>query len=66
MINYLINPLVPLGWASTMAALTFIGGVILIVLGMIGEYLGRIYMAMNNAPQYIVKERVENGKDIQL
>ena len=32
------------------------GGVILLVLGMIGEYIGRIYMCVNATPQFLVKE----------
>ena len=32
------------------------GGLILMVLGMIGEYIGRIYISMNKAPQYVIRE----------
>ena len=47
-----------LGWSSTMSVLMIIGGIILIVLGIIGEYIGRIYICMNQAPQYIIRERI--------
>ena len=57
-INRLLNPYVPLGFSSTMAAMLFIGGMIMIMLGLIGEYVGRIYMNINNAPQYIIRERI--------
>jgi len=53
-----ITPYIPLGWSSSMAALLFVGGMIMIILGMIGEYVGRIYMNINNAPQYVVRERI--------
>lgn len=55
-VNKFINPSVPLGWSSTTAILLLLGGMILFVLGMIGEYLGRVYISLNNAPQYVVKE----------
>lgn len=47
-----------MGWSSTMSVLMMIGGIILIVLGIIGEYVGRIYICINQAPQYIVREKV--------
>jgi undecaprenyl-phosphate 4-deoxy-4-formamido-L-arabinose transferase len=46
-----------LGYSSTMAVLLFIGGVLMLMLGMIGEYVGRIYISINNAPQYVIKEQ---------
>ncbi len=61
-VNKFINPSVPLGWSSTTAILLLLGGMILFVLGMIGEYLGRVYISLNNAPQYVVKEET-GGKD---
>ena len=56
-INKFLNPNVPLGWSSTTALLSFLGGIILIVLGMIGEYVGRIYISINNSPQYVIREK---------
>lgn len=53
-----INPDVPLGFSSQMAAIVFFGGMIMVMLGMIGEYIGRIYISMNNSPQYVIKERI--------
>lgn len=53
-----INPVVPLGFSSLMSAILFIGGMLMLMLGMIGEYLGRIYVCINNSPQYVVKEIV--------
>lgn len=44
------------GYSSMMAVLLFIGGIIMLMLGMIGEYLGRIYICINNSPQYVIKE----------
>jgi len=51
-------PAMPLGYSSMMSALLFIGGMIMMMLGVIGEYVGRIYMNMNKIPQYVVKEKI--------
>lgn len=51
-----------LGWSSTMAVLLLLGGVILLMLGLIGEYVGRIFMCTNAAPQYVIREYF-TGKD---
>ena len=61
-INKFLNPLVPLGWSSTISILLLLGGMILFVLGMIGEYIGRIYISINNSPQYVIKETVNIEK----
>lgn len=45
------------GWASTCALLTFIGGIQLICLGIIGEYIGKIYLETKARPRYIISER---------
>lgn len=45
----------PMGWSSLIASIFLIGGLILMVLGIIGEYIGRIYMCINEAPQYVIR-----------
>ena len=51
-----VNPNVPIGFSAMMAALVFIGGMIMLMLGLIGEYIGRIYISLNNSPQYVIRE----------
>lgn len=57
-IRKLFDPGIVAGWSSTVAILLFMLGLVLCVLGMIGEYVGRIYMCINNTPQYVIKECV--------
>lgn len=57
-INKLINPLVPLGWTSMIILMLIIGSAITFILGLIGEYVGRIYVSINNNPQYVIRKVV--------
>lgn len=54
-----LNPAVPVGFSALMAAIVFFCGLILLMLGIIGEYIGRIYISMNNSPQYVIRECVD-------
>lgn len=45
------------GYSSLMAIFLFIGGMIMAMLGLIGEYIGRIYICINDSPQYVIKEK---------
>lgn len=62
-IKKLVNPAVPVGFSSMMSALMFIGGVMLLMLGLIGEYIGRMYICMNNAPQFVVRDFIPAKQD---
>lgn len=54
----LLHPDVPIGYSSIMATLLFIGGVLMFIMGMVGEYIGRIYINQNKSPQYVVRTRL--------
>ena len=58
LVNKIVNPLAPIGWTSMIALLLIVGGIIMLILGMIGEYVGRIYISLNAYPQYVVKETI--------
>ena len=58
-----IRPDIPMGWSSMMAAQLFIGGMLMLMIGLIGEYIGRIYISMNNAPQYVIRETVGSAPE---
>lgn len=55
-IKKFVNPAVPMGFSSTMSAIVFIGGMLMLMLGLVGEYIGRIYISINHSPQYVIKE----------
>jgi undecaprenyl-phosphate 4-deoxy-4-formamido-L-arabinose transferase len=52
----IIKQQIPPGWASTIVCLTFFAGLQLCVLGIIGEYLGRLFLTVNQSPQYVIRE----------
>lgn len=47
-----------LGYSSLISVILLIGGILMILLGMIGEYIGRIYISINNSPQYVIKGKL--------
>ena len=52
----LLNPTIAAGWASIISILLFFSGLQFIVLGLIGEYIGRSYLNLNKKPQFVVRE----------
>ena len=56
LIKHFVDSSIPEGWASTMAMMMLLGGVVLLVLSMIGEYIGRIYMCINASPQFVERQ----------
>ena len=57
----LIAPTSAVGWYSMMVSICFFSGLIMLFLGIVGEYLGRMYLGMTNNPQYVVRD-VYKGK----
>lgn len=57
-VRKLLNPGMSAGYASIMATLLFIGGVILTSLGLLGEYVGRMYICLNKSPQYVIRRTI--------
>lgn len=58
-IEKLSNPRLPIGFAALAVSVFIFAGVQLISLGMIGEYIGRIFLSQNKRPQYTVKKKFE-------
>jgi len=59
-IKKLVGVDVPMGFSALMTALMFIGGMLMLMLGMVGEYIGRVYISMNNSPQYVIREKIHH------
>lgn len=61
----IFNPAMQAGWASTISLMLVLGGIIITLMGIIGEYIGRIYLSINRYPQYVVRSvtRSEAGKE---
>ena len=55
-IRKLVNPAMALGWPSMMCAICFFSGLIMLFMGTIGEYLGRMFLGMNKQPLFVVRE----------
>lgn len=62
-IRKIVEPDILMGYSSLMAVLLFVGGMIMIMLGMIGEYIGRIYICINNSPQYVIRDTINIEKE---
>ncbi len=54
-IRKLMNPNMQAGWASTIAVMLLLGGAIIALIGVVGEYIGRIYLSINRYPQFVVR-----------
>lgn len=52
----LVSHNIALGWTSLITTNLIIGGMIMLLIGVIGEYIGRIYLSLNKSPQYVVRE----------
>ena len=61
-IRKLLDPGVPLGYSAIMSAIMFMSGVNMLILGLLGEYIGRMYICINNAPQFTVRS-VKRGSE---
>lgn len=56
-IEKIMNPDIPMGVTSILVAILVFGGLQLLILGLIGEYLGKLFLANNQTPQYVIHEK---------
>ena len=65
-IKKIINPGIQAGWTSIIAAVIFFGGIQLLSIGLLGEYIGRVFLSINKKPQYVIKEfyNIDRVKDV--
>lgn len=66
LIRKLLIPEIALGYTSTISIMLLLGGMILGMLGIIGEYVGRIYMCINKKPQYVIESVVNYKEDANV
>ena len=57
LIERILNPAMTPGLASLIVSVSILSGVQLIAIGMIGEYVGRIFLSQNKKPQYTIKKK---------
>lgn len=61
-VRKLLNPAVAMGYTSIMAVLLLLGGSIIFTQGLLGEYVGHMYMMLSNLPQYMIRETKNSDK----
>lgn len=62
-IRKLLNPAVTIGWSSLMCAMMVFFGITFLMLGIIGEYIGKLILNVNKTPQYVVRETVNEKQE---
>jgi glycosyltransferase involved in cell wall biosynthesis len=64
-ISKLNDPSTPMGWASLLVAVLFLGSIQLVCLGILGEYLGRLFLNSNKRPQFSIRRIHRHGQVIE-
>lgn len=62
-INKLLSVNIATGWSSIMVAILFFSGLNLLCVGLVGEYIGRLFISINKAPQYVIREAINIDTD---
>lgn len=62
-IKKIMAPNIPAGWTTLIVIILFSFGLLMMMIGIIGEYIGRIYICMNNSPQYVIKDTINIEKE---
>lgn len=65
-IRKIVRPVTAIGWPSVMVSIFFFSGLILLFMGLIGEYIGRIFLGMCNNPQFVVRQIDEHDSSRNL
>ena len=58
LIRKLVQPEIPAGYSSIIVSIFILNGLVLLILGLVGEYIGRIYICLNKSPQYVIKDKI--------
>ena len=62
-IRYFTVHMAPMGWTTTTVLILIVGGLNLLLLGLVGEYVGRVFMCVNATPQYVEREYIPAQRD---
>ena len=62
-IRKIIDPKISAGYSSIMSVNLFMFGLLFFFMGLLGEYVGRIYLSLNKAPQFVIKDYIESEDD---
>lgn len=65
-VEKMVRPDVPVGWPSVIVAIVLFSSVQLVMLGLMGEYLGRLFLSNNQTPQYVVRELLDHEMEPRL
>ena len=57
LVRKLLDPTIAIGWSSLMCAMLVLFGIAFLMLGIIGEYLGKLMLNINRTPQYVIRDR---------
>lgn len=62
-IKKLVNPNVVVGYTSIVVVILICSGLLMLLMGLIGEYIGRLFLVANNTPQYVIREKMNTEVD---
>ena len=57
LVRKLIRPDIPAGYSSIIISIFILSGLVMLMLGVLGEYIGRIYICLNKSPQYVIRDK---------
>lgn len=63
LIRKLMNPSIAVGWSSLMCAMLVLFGIMFLLIGILGEYIGKIILNVNKTPQFVIRETLNISKD---
>lgn len=64
-IRFFTVHLAPMGWTTTTVLILIVGGLNLLLLGLVGEYVGRVFMCVNATPQYVEREYIPAQREAE-
>ena len=62
----IISPEMAVGWPSLMCTICFFSGINLLFMGLVGEYVGRMFLCINRNPQYVIRSIIVEGEEVEV